>query len=208
MLTFSAVYTRSKNIDDARTPIDSYNLHAERGLAAFDIPNNFRLSWVFSIPYGQGRAHGAGLNRIANALVGGWDFNSFITLLSGAPIAIVRPSLNNGKSAELGNKSITQWFNTSVFTTAPAFTFGNVGPVLPDVRTDWTRSIDAVLSKNFGFAIADKKVTAQFRFECFNLFNTPQFAAPNGTVTSALFGQVTSQANAPRDLQFALKFLF
>ncbi len=208
MLTFSAVYTRSKNIDDVRTPLDAYNLRAERGLAAFDIPNNFRLSWVFSIPYGHGRAHGAGLNRVANALVGGWDFNSFITLLSGAPIAVSRPSLNNGQSAELSNKSITQWFNTSVFTTAPAFTFGNVGPVLPDVRTDWTRNIDAVLSKNFGFAIAEKKVTAQFRIECFNLFNTAQFAAPNGTVTSALFGQVTSQANDPRDLQFALKFLF
>ena len=128
--------------------------------------------------------------------------------MSGTPISISRPSVNNGQSAELGNRSIAEWFNTSVFTTAQAFTFGNVGPVLPDVRTDWTRNVDAVLSKNFAFAVAEKKMTAQFRIECFNLFNTAQFGAPNGTVTSALFGQVTSQANDPRDLQFALKFLF
>lgn len=208
LLTFSAVYTRSKNLDNVRTPLDAYDLHAERGLAAYDIPNNFRLSWVFSIPYGHGRAHGSGLNPIANAVLGGWDFNSFISLFSGAPISISRPSVNNGQSAELNNKSIAEWFNTSDFTTAPAYTFGNVGPVLPDVRTDWTRNVDAVLSKNFAFAVAEKKVTAQLRIECFNLFNTAQFAAPNGTVTSAAFGQVTTQANDPRDLQFALKFLF
>jgi hypothetical protein len=44
---------------------------------------------------------------------------------------------------------------------------------------------DSVLSKNFGFAVAEKNVTAQFRIESFNLFNTAQFAAPNGAVTSA-----------------------
>jgi hypothetical protein len=207
-LTFSAVYTRSKNIDNVRTPIDAYNLALERGLAAFDIPNNFRLSWVYSIPFGRGRAHGSGANAFVNAVLGGWDFSSFVSLLSGTPIAVSRPSVNNGQSAAISNPSITQWFNTSVFTTAAPYTFGNMGPVLPDVRTDWTRNIDTVLTKNFGFAIAEKKITAQLRIECFNLFNTPQFATPNGTVTSALFGQVTSQANDPRDLQFALKILF
>ena len=208
ILTFSVVYTRSKNIDNVRTPIDAYNLAFERGLTAFDITNNFRLSWVFSIPYGHGRSHGAGLNPVVNAILGGWDFNSFVTMLSGTPLSVSRPSVNNGQSAKLSNPGIAQWFNTSVFSTAPAYTFGNVGPVLPDVRTDWTRDIDAVLTKNFAFALKEKKITAQLRIECFNLFNTAQFSAPNGSVTSALFGQVSSQANDPRDLQFALKFLF
>jgi hypothetical protein len=207
-LTFMGVYTRSKSIEDMRSPLDAYNLHAERGLSIFDTPNNFRLSWVYSVPYGHGRAHGASLNRIANAVIGGWDFNSFVTLMSGQPVAISRPALNNGQSAKLSNPTIAQWFNTSDFSVAPAYTFGNVGPVEPDVRTDWTRNIDSVLMKNFGFAVRDKQVTAQFRIESFNLFNTAQFAAPNGTVTSTSFGQVTSQANDPRDLQLALKFVF
>jgi hypothetical protein len=37
------------------------------------------------------------------------------------------------------------------------------------------------------------------------LFNHPQFAASNGTITSQSFGQVTSQANRSRDIQFGLK---
>lgn len=207
-LTFSAVYTRSKNIDDVRTPLDNYDLHAERALAAEDVPNNFRLSWVYSLPFGHGRAYGAKANRVVDAVLGGWDFNSFITLMSGMPIGISRPAVNNGQSAKLTNPTIAKWFNTSDFSPAAPYTFGNVGPVEPDVRTDWTRDIDSVLSKNFRFAVHDKSITAQFRIECFNLFNTPQFAAPNTTVTSTSFGQVTAQANDPRDLQFALKFLF
>ena len=207
-LTFTGVYTRAKSIDNERSPLDAYNLHAERGLNSFDVPNNFRLSWVYSIPYGHGRAHGGNLNWIANAFIGGWDFDSFVTLMSGFPIAIGRPSLNKGQSAKLSNPTISKWFDTSVFSVAPAYTFGSVGPVLPDVRTDWTRNIDSVLVKNFGFAVRSREVTAQLRFEAFNLFNTAQFGAPNGTVTSTSFGQVTSQANAPRDLQFALKFVF
>jgi hypothetical protein len=207
-LTFMGVYTRSKNMDNDRTPLDVYNRHVEHGLATFDIPNNFRLSWVYSIPIGRGRSYAANINRFANAVIGGWDFNSFVTLLSGEPVGISRPSLNNGQSAKLSNPTIAKWFNTSDFTVAPAYTFGNVGPVEPDVRTDWTRNIDSVLSKNFHFAVRDKEVTAQFRIESFNLFNTAQFGGPNTTVTSASFGTVTSQANDPRDLQFALKFLF
>jgi len=208
LLTFSVVYTRAKNITDLRSPLDVYNLHAERGLAPFDVPNNFRLSWVFSIPYGHGRAFGAGANRFADTVLGGWNLNSFVTLLSGFPIGISRPSLNDGQSAKLSNPTIAEWFNTSVFTTSPAFTFGNVGPVLPDVRTDWTRNMDVVLSKDFGVSIRDKRITAQLRIECFNLFNHPQFSSPNTSVTSAAFGQVTSQYNDPRDLQFALKIRF
>ena len=48
----------------------------------------------------------------------------------------------------------------------------------------------------------------QFRAECYNLLNTPQFAAPNGAATSAQFGTVTRQANTSRQFQFALKISF
>jgi hypothetical protein len=207
-LTFMGVYTRSKSIDDERTPLDAYNLHAERALNAFDVPNNFRLSWVYTLPYGHGMAHGANLNRYSNAILGGWSFNSFVSLMSGFPVAISRPSLNNGQSAKLNNRTIAEWFNTSDFSVAPAYTFGNVGPAEPDVRSDWTRNIDTELSKNFGFAIRSREVTAQLRFEAFNLFNTAQFGAPNGSVTSTSFGTISSQANDPRDLQVALKITF
>ncbi len=162
--TFLAEYTRSKAIDDLRTPQDVYNLRAKRGLSSFDSANQFRLNFVYSIPFGRDRAHGKDLNRFVNWIAGDWDVDAIVNLQSGFPISISRPSVNNGQSAALASPSIAEWFNTSVFSVAPAFTFGNVGPVLPDVRADWTRNIDSVLVKNFGFSVTDHCVTAQFRF--------------------------------------------
>jgi hypothetical protein len=207
-VTFLAAYTRSKAIDDVRTPLDIYNRTLEKGLSTFDTPNQFRFSSVYNLPFGHDRDFGKSSNRFVNAILGDWDLNGIITLQSGLPISISRPAVNNGQSAHLSNPSVYEWFNTSDFTVAAPNTFGNVGPVLPDVRTAAQRNIDTVLVKNFSFNLLDRKVTAQFRSEFYNLFNHAQFAAPNGSVSSQTFGQVTSDVNSPRDIQFGLKLAF
>lgn len=208
-LTFLAVYTRAKSIDDVRTPYDVYNRRLEKALSAFDSPNQFRFSGVWRIPFGRGRALGGNLNRVANFFLGGWSLNGIVTLQSGFPISLGSRAINNnGRSARLDSPTIGRWFDTSVFAVAPAYTFGNTGPFLPDVRNDWTNNVDAVLVKQFALHIGERAITTQFRSEFYNLFNRPQFGNPNGTITSQQFGQVTSQANNPRDLQFGLKVFF
>jgi hypothetical protein len=62
--------------------------------------------------------------------------------------------------------------------------------------------------KNLRPSIREHELNIQFRAECYNLFNTPQFNSPNGTVTSQSFGQVTSQRNTSRQFQFGLKIKF
>ena len=48
------------------------------------------------------------------------------------------------------------------------------------------------------------------RLEAFNLLNRTRFSTPNTNLgaTPGTFGLVTAQANAPRALQLALKFVF
>jgi len=207
-LTFLANYTWAKAIDDVRTPLDIYNRRAERGLSGFDVRHMIRLSGVWSIPFGHDRQYGKSVNPVLNAILGDWNLDPIVNLQSGLPISVSRPSVNNGQSARLDNPGINAWFNTGVFTVAPAFNFGNVGPILPDVRTDFQRNIDAVLVKNFGFSIVDHAITAQFRWEVYNVFNTPVFGFPGSTVGSQTFGIVSSTINSPRDMQFALKLRF
>jgi hypothetical protein len=202
------VYTRSKSIDDVRTPNDVYNRRLEKSVSAFDAPNQFRFSGVWNIPFGHGRAFGAGVNRVVNLILGGWNLNGIVTVQSGFPIAITRTAVSTGKSAALSDPTLAKWFDTSAFTIAPTYTYGTVGPFLPDVRTDPVRNVDSVLVKTFTASIRDHAITTQFRSEFYNLFNHPQFAAPNGTITSQSFGQVTSQANSSRDIQFGLKVSF
>jgi hypothetical protein len=108
----------------------------------------------------------------------------------------------------LGNPTLAEWFNIGAFSIAPTYTYGNVGPVLTGVRTDSVKNIDAVLVKTFSATIGDRVITTQFRSEFYNLLNHPQFAAPNGTITSQSFGLVTAQANSSRDIQFGLKVSF
>lgn len=57
-------------------------------------------------------------------------------------------------------------------------------------------------------AIAKKIARFQFRAEVFNVFNNAQFAVPNTTVGSPLFGQITSTVKSSRQIQLALKYVF
>ena len=208
-LTFLAVYTRAKAIDDVRNPYDVYNRRLEKALSGFDATNQFRFSGVWTLPFGRGRAFGSQLNPVLNFFLGGWSLNGIVTLQSGFPIGLASRAINNnGQSAQLDNPTIAKWFDTSVFTVAPQYTFGNVGPVLPDVRNDRTENVDTVLVKQFSLNVKEHAIRTQFRSEFYNLFNRPQFGNPNGSITSQQFGQVTTQANSPRDLQFALKVSF
>ena len=48
----------------------------------------------------------------------------------------------------------------------------------------------------------------QLRLEVYNVTNTASFANPNGQLGNAAFGTITSTLGTPRQMQFAVKFLF
>ncbi|MEJ7608397.1 MAG: hypothetical protein WKF37_19545 [Bryobacteraceae bacterium] len=160
---------------------------------------------------------GSGWNPFANAALGNWQFNGIATLNSGLPIQINNPVNNSfsfggsqrpdstGQKADLEKPTIARWFDTSAFTIAPNYTFGTMGRVHPTLKTDRVENFDLSVFKNFRFR---ENYSFQFRAEAFNLANHPVFGAPANTVGAGNFGVVTSQANSPRQLQMALKFLF
>jgi hypothetical protein len=53
-----------------------------------------------------------------------------------------------------------------------------------------------------------RETAIQFRAEAFNVLNNVVFAAPDSTFGDPQFGAVSSTANNPRQLQFALKLTF
>ena len=50
------------------------------------------LAVIYDLPFGRGRWIGGGMNRIADAVVGGWSLDTVMTLQSGQPIAIFMDS--------------------------------------------------------------------------------------------------------------------
>ena len=116
-----------------------------------------------------------------------------------------RPN-NNGQSALLpsGQRTQAKWFNTSVFSQAAPFVFGNVGPYSPDLRGPQTNNWNTSFFKNTNLR---EGMRLQFRAEFYNFFNHPIWAAPGASLGTSTFG-VVAQKNGNRTGQLGLKLQF
>jgi hypothetical protein len=234
-----ASYTVSKLIDDTNSEINwleaaspswndfnVHNLHAERSLDGFDVPQRLVLASVLDLPFGKGKKFANNLSGVANKLIGGWGIDTIITFQKGFPIIIGGcpgplssagiPGAGCARPVRTGPSSLTsgplaqrlaQWFDTSVFTNGTTYSYGNDSRTEPNIRTDGQKNFDFAVFKNTKFG-PDERLGAEFRAEFFNGFNHPQFNPPNANCCSGSFGQVTGQYNLPRLIQFALRITF
>jgi hypothetical protein len=227
-LSMLVAYTDAKLIDDfsiisnlgRNANIQNlYDRKNERSISANDISQRFVTSAIYALPIGRGKRIGGGMNRMVDAFLGGWQMNGIVTFQTGDPLALtttnssqagnnlLRPN-STGKSAHLSGdvkSRLNRYFDTSVFTQPPAFTFGNVSRTLADVRGPGMRNLDFSLFKNFALV---ERMSLQFRAEAFNTTNTPSFSDPNQNFNAVAFGQITGTSNAARQVQFGLKLLF
>jgi hypothetical protein len=72
---------------------------------------------------------------------------------------------------------------------------------------DGINNLDFGVFKNNPFG-RDGRFNLQFRSEFYNIANHPRFGVPGLVFGTSNFGVISSQANNPRQIQFALKFLF
>ncbi len=196
------------------------DLRALKSLAAFDVSQRFVLSYVLDLPFGPGKPIGGSTTGAAKAIISGWGINGVTTLQTGFPIG-VRPSQNlsnsfggsqfvdnNGTSAKLSGDPQTrldEYFRTDVFSQPAAFTFGNTGRLLPDVRGPGITQWDFALFKRTQIG---ERLGVEFRTEFFNLFNTPTFRHPGTGLGTPQFGVISGTRGVPRLVQFGLRVLF
>jgi hypothetical protein len=227
-LSYSVSYTRSKLMDDASSvfdasiltgPIanypvaDSFNRALERDYSTGDIPHVFVASTVWDLPAGAGRARQ--LSGVLGALANDWTMTALVTLESGMPVAVTqatnsnaafgfgvqRPNLVGDPTLPAGQRSAAQWFNTSAFAIAPAFTVGSASR--NPVRGPSYRDVDFALIRK----VPIHKTAIEVRAEVFNLLNTVNLGAPNAVAGAANFGTITTALD-PRVVQLAVKYLF
>jgi hypothetical protein len=75
-----------------------------------------------------------------------------------------------------------------------------------DVRASRVNNVDGGIYKSWRYR---EQLQLQYRFEAYNLFNHPRFAAPDTNPSSSTFGQVTkTEQNQARVIQMALKLYF
>ena len=216
-------------IPGARVTLQNSGTAAERatvtdasGNYAFsniDYPWRWSQSVSYQLPFGKGK-HWLDGGGVMNYVVGGWSLNAVSIFQTGFPLQISQATNYNssfGYASQRPNATgtspitsgslearLNNYINPAAFSTAPEYTFGNVGRTI-DMRgpgqVNWDMSI-------FKDVLIKEKVKAQFRCEALNAMNTPLFYGPSTTFGSSSFGKITTQANFSRQMQLALRFSF
>ncbi|MGI0133852.1 MAG: hypothetical protein ACREBW_02695, partial [Candidatus Micrarchaeaceae archaeon] len=221
-MQFLVSYTWSKYLDTsngdqswasrAQSPRNWYDTSLDKSLDEGDVPNSLVVSYTYQLPVGKGKK--VQPPKYINALVGGWQVSGISTFKSGFPLEIASDApgttLFGGspRATFVGDprpthQSIHEWLNPAAFAFPAPFTFGNTPRTLGSVRAPGTDTTDFVLMKNFSH-LWNEASRLQFRAEFYNLFNQPNFYAPDSTVGSPGFGAITTAFPA-RSIQFALK---
>jgi hypothetical protein len=211
---FLASYTHSKALTHQQTTVAGGDSVFETAPADIDVPNNFAYSFMYELPFGSGKRFLNGASGLAQGVLGGWQIQGILVLRNGLPFTptVSRDVANIGVggqrpnrigSGTLSDPTLTHWFDTSAFTVPDNFAYGNSGRNI--LRPDPHRDFDFSVFKSF---IVREHSRLELRAECFNLTNTPVFSGPNTNIDTAAGGRVTTTANSPRQIQFALKYIF
>lgn len=227
-LQFLFTYTWSKTLTDAhdllnggsigapfgqngyRAPyVPGMGVHADYGLAPFDLRNVFHFTGTYDLPFGKGKRYASDASGFKNQVVGGWSVNWSATFQGGQPIQIGCPTQTasglgcgamrvSGQPLKLGlhtdNNGKLSWYgNPAAFTQACVLGAGGVpeannptgclpltgNAVLGGVTEVPGPKFDRVDFSVFKNFPFNERVTLQFRTEIFNIANHPTFNAPN-----------------------------
>jgi hypothetical protein len=197
---------------DGPLPQDPRDRANDRGSSPFDIRHRLTVAGTYVLPFGPGGRWLNGGGAMA-AVLGGWQVNGLFLWQTGLPFTptLAAATVNTGTGSRpnriadgaLSDPTVDRWFDPAAFTTPPPFTYGDAGRNI--LYGPGRVNVDLSAFKEFRVS---GKVRLQFRAECFNLFNTPQFDLPNATIGAANAGTITGLVGTPRQLQFGLKALF
>lgn len=218
-MTGSAAKPVAGENDLAQNPFD---LAAERGRSLFDARHRFVFSYEWSLPFFKDSHNWYGY------ALGGWELNGIATVMSGTPFTVFdsndfsvqgsapeisgfasnRPNLVSGQNPNAGPHSRTDWLNADAFQritqdpNSPVQQFGSAGRNIAQGPGYGNWDFSAL--KNIRLTESKQ---LQFRAEFFNFLNRTNLRLPDSDISSPTFNQIL-EAQTPRLVQFALKFLY
>lgn len=216
------VYTYGKALDRGGSvasgggntggPLTITCLQCYRGPSGFDVKHRSVVNGLYDLPWGKGRQRPID-NPFLDAVLGGWQIGGIVTLTTGRPFNVgLQNGVNNGAPSwpnriadgRLSNPDRALWFDPTAFVAPPPNTaYGNAGRGI--FYSPGVINIDSSLVKTFRIT---ERMNFNFRFEAFNLFNTPYFGFPNASIGSPTVGQITSTVGDNRSLQLSGRINF
>src|SRR5216683_4503405 len=194
---------------------DPFNFNLDRGDSDLDRRHMLVTNAVYALPSFKNKG------SLVSALLGNWQLNGIVTLLSGTPLDVTtgqsgldfgladgspggyRPDLVSGVPIYLHGADKTKYLNPAAFKLPALGQFGNLKRGF--IRQPGLFNVDFSVAKNWKMR---ERYGIQFRAEMFNLFNHTNF---NGFVSNLNAGSNFGTLNnnrGPRNIQFGVKFNF
>jgi hypothetical protein len=222
-LQFSGAYTYSKSLDNSssfESSLNPINLNATYGPSLFDARHRFVFSYVWEIPAPK-------YDGFKGQMIDGWQVSGIVTYQTGFPVRITSSDDVEEFSSTFfeapgepnwapgyPTTHLTQWnpkthggltFDPNQFTnlTVAPGTIGNAPRSIccqPGIA-NW----DMGFFKGFQLK---ERLQMQFRAELYNIWNHAQFYSVDGNITDGPTFGLAQKVRDPRQVQFALKFLF
>ena len=197
-----------------------YDPHADYASCYFDSRNILSAYATYDLPVGKGKAIGSNMNSVVNAVVGGWQASTIISVHSGFPLAVynatdtsgtgsrgARPNCDPSQMVKFGRQTSSlggyQFLSPAGYSEPATGTFGTCPLQGPQTGAGYADTDLGVLK---AFHITEQKYF-QFRGDFLNAFNNVQLGHPNTNFPSNTFGLVNTSQPA-RNIQFSLKFYY
>jgi hypothetical protein len=231
--SFGVSFTFSKSINyaDNSDSGPSWNgpsmYGRNKAQAGFNRPKNLQVYFVQPLPFG--RNHRLLSTGVLARIAGGWQLNGIFSAMQGRPFTVGSSAttvntIGNAQTADQVKEDVAfygdigrgeRYFDPDAFVPPAGVRFGTSGRNIlfgPGVT-----NLDGSLFRSFRLR---EKTSLQFRWEVFNVTNTPAFGQPGATASSATrnadgtvrttsgFTEVTSASATERRMRFAVKILF
>ncbi len=219
-ISFNALYTYSKSIDNASTlgggaavvAQNDLDLRAERGLSSFDQRHTLNLFYILTSPVGD--TTGLLKGRWAERFLKDWTLSGGMTYGSGTPLTarVLGNQADTGGTGAIGSgradatgapvDSGTGFFNLTAFTIPVPGQFGNAG------RNTIPGPSQVALNLSFGrsFSVGERR-RLEFRADSQNFMNHVRYTSL-GTVVNASDYGLPAAAGAMRTITLTTRFRF
>ncbi len=230
-------YTYSKSIDwtsqaerlgtsggnNGAQIINSWKPDQLRGVSDFDMTHQLNANWIWDLPVGRGHHWMNSANRLADAILGGWQLTGILRLTSGLPYAVddgsrwptnwdiegwatlahkAPPSaLKRGRGQQMFADPVAVY---NSFRMAYPGESGTRNPLRGDGFYDW----DSGLNKTFTLP---RETRLQIRWETFNITNSVRFdpqSVSSRLDEAASFGNAFGLLTQPRVMQLSARIEF
>jgi hypothetical protein len=192
--------------------------------AGFDMRHRFTTSFLYELPFGQGKKYGADWSKAVDLVAGGWQINGILALYSGfhtTPTTSFRggsfgaytPDPVSGQDpnqAPSGGRTPDQWWDATAVQNPAMGSWGAISSMY--LTRPGQKNLDFSLFKRFPIT---ERFALVYRAEFLNLFNTPFYGTPGrnfegdtSNPQSGGYSRITGTNGNPRNIQMMLRLEF